>query len=90
MIEKAFSSLPEVKVKLHEPKDAPKAEQLPVGKGKPRMTIARALFIKLMQQYARHAYRLTRLEIQILAYFLQESGLDLRLRYVKLMKNWKK
>jgi hypothetical protein len=47
------------------------------------MTIARALFIKLMQQYARHAYRLTLLEIQKLAYFLQESGLDLRLRYVK-------
>ena len=83
MIEQAFSSLPEVKVKLYEPKGAPKAEQMPVGTGKPRMTIARALFIKLMQQYARHAYRLTLLEIQKLAYFLQESGLDLRLRYVK-------
>ena len=47
------------------------------------MTIARALFIKLMQQYARHANRLTLLEIQKLVYFLQESGLDLRLRYVK-------
>jgi len=83
MIEQTFSSLPEVKVKLYEPKGAPKAEQMPVGTGKPRMTIARALFIKLMQQYARHANRLTLLEIQKLVYFLQESGLDLRLRYVK-------
>jgi O-acetyl-ADP-ribose deacetylase (regulator of RNase III) len=83
MIEQTFSSLPEVTVKLFEPKGAPKAEQMPVGTGKPRLTIARALFIKLMQQYAQHAYRLTLLEIQKLAYFLQESGLDLRLRYVK-------
>jgi O-acetyl-ADP-ribose deacetylase (regulator of RNase III) len=83
MIEQAFSSLPEVKVKLYEPKGAPKAEQMPMGTGKPRMTVARALFIKLMQQYARQAYRLTLLEIQKLAYFLQESGLELRLRYVK-------
>lgn len=47
------------------------------------MTIARALLIKLMQQYVGYAYRLTLLEIQKLAYFLQESGLDLRLQYVK-------
>jgi len=75
--------MPEVKVKLYEPIGAPKAEQMPVGTGKPRMTVARALFINLKQQYARQAYRLTLLEIQKLAYFLQESGLDLRLRYVK-------
>ena len=47
------------------------------------MTVARALLIKLMKQYARFAYRLTLLEIQKLAYFLQESGMDLKLRYVK-------
>jgi len=75
--------LPGVQVKLFEPKGTPHAKEMPVGTAKPRMTIARALFIKLMEQYARHAYRLTLLEIQKLAYFLQESGLDLRLRYVK-------
>lgn len=83
IIEEAFSTLPDVHVILYEPKGAPQAKDMPVGTGKPRMTIARALFVKLMQQYARHAYRLTLLEIQKLAYFLQESGLDLRLRYVK-------
>ena len=83
IIEQAFSKLPGVQVKLFEPKGTPHAKEMPVGTAKPRMTIARALFIKLMEQYARHAYRLTLLEIQKLAYFLQESGLDLRLRYVK-------
>ncbi len=83
IIEETFSTLPDVRVMLYEPKGAPAAKDMPVGTGKPRMTIARALFVKLMQQYARHAYRLTLLEIQKLAYFLQESGLELRLRYVK-------
>lgn len=83
IIEETFSTLPDVQVLLYEPKGAPHAKDMPVGTGKPRMTIARALFVKLMQQYARHAYRLTLLEIQKLAYFLQESGQDLRLRYVK-------
>ncbi len=83
IIEEAFSMAPDVLVKLFEPTGSPKAREMPVGTGKPRMTIARALLIKLMQQYAGHAYRLTLLEIQKLAYFLQESGLDLRLRYVK-------
>jgi hypothetical protein len=45
------------------------------------MTIARALFIKLMEQYTKLAYRLTLLEIQKLAYFLQEAGQPLRLKY---------
>ena len=36
-----------------------------------------------MRQYSRFAYRLTLLEIQKLAYFLQESGQELRLQYVK-------
>jgi len=47
----------------------------------PVMTSARALFIKLMDQYLALSYRLTLLEIQKLAYFLQESGEPLRLRY---------
>lgn len=54
-----------------EPQGAPKADQIPLGTGRPRRTIARALFIKLRQQYARPAYRLTLLEIQKLAYLLQ-------------------
>lgn len=83
MIEKAFSTMPEVQIKLFEPKGSPEAKEMPVGTANPKMTVARALFVKLVQQYTRFAYRLTLLEIQKLAYFLQESGLDLKLRYVK-------
>jgi hypothetical protein len=45
------------------------------------MTSARAVLVKLMEQYSTLAYRLTLLEIQKLAYFLQEAGEPLRLRY---------
>jgi O-acetyl-ADP-ribose deacetylase (regulator of RNase III) len=83
IIDEAFSQLPDVQVKLFEPKGAPVPTGIPVCTDRPRMTIARALLIKLMHQYTRHAYRLTLLEIQKLAYFLQESGMDLRLRYIK-------
>jgi O-acetyl-ADP-ribose deacetylase (regulator of RNase III) len=81
MIERAFASLPEVRVVLFEPRGAPEAKTMPVRTQPPRMTVARALFIKLMRQYAELAYRLTLLEIQKLAYFLQEAGERLRLKY---------
>jgi O-acetyl-ADP-ribose deacetylase (regulator of RNase III) len=81
MIEAAFSALPEVKVLLFEPGETPEASSMPVGTQHPRMTIARALFIKLMGRYNQFAYRLTLLEIQKLAYFLQEAGEPLRLKY---------
>jgi len=80
-IEEAFSRLPNMRVLLFEPVGSPEPEKMPVRTKRPRMTIARALFIKLMQQYTEMAYRLTLLEIQKLAYFLQEAGEPLRLRY---------
>ncbi len=47
------------------------------------MNLTQALLLALMHFYSRHGYRLTLLEIQKLAYFLQESGIRLRLNYVK-------
>ena len=81
MIEEAFSNVPNVRVFLFEPVGAPEAKKMLVRTHRPKMTIARALLIKLMQQYAELAYRLTLLEIQKLAYFLQEGGEPLRLKY---------
>jgi len=81
LIEEAFSDLSDVKVLLFEPQGAPDARTMPVGTKHPKMTIARALFIKLMHQYNQFAYRLTLLEIQKLAYLLQEAGEPLKLRY---------
>lgn len=80
-IEEAFAELPDVQVQLFAPSGAPDAKAMPVRTKKPNMTHARALFIKLMEQYSSMAYRLTLLEIHKLAYFLQESGEPLRLKY---------
>ena len=81
MIEEAFSELPNIQVLLFEPLGAPDAKDMPVRTKQPKMTVARALFIRLMRQYSKSAYRLTLLEIQKLAYFLQVSGEPLRLKY---------
>lgn len=81
MIEKAFSELVDVNVHLYEPHGAPAAKAMPVHTAQPKMTIARALLIKLMEKYLELSYRLTLLEIQKLAYFLQEAGEPLKLRY---------
>ena len=83
MIEEAFGAVPEVQVFLYSPTGAPEAKKMPVRTERPNMTPARALFIKLMEQYLVLAYNITLLEIQKLAYFLQESGERLRLRYEK-------
>ena len=54
---------------------------MPVNTAKPKMTVSRALFIKLINQYGALSYRRTLLEIQKLGYFLQEAGEPLRLRF---------
>ncbi len=81
-IERAFASLPNVQVQMFAPTGAPDAKAMPVRTKPANMTHARALFIKLMEQYAGMEYRLTLLEIQKLAYFLQESGENLKLKYI--------
>ena len=81
LIEHAFAELPEVEVELFAPIGTPAAKTMPVNTQRPKMTPARALFVKLMDAYASLDYRRTLLEVQKLAYFLQEAGEPLRLRY---------
>lgn len=81
MIESAFAALPEVQVHLYGPAGAPTTEERVVATKRPRMTRARALFLLAMERYAVLAYETTQLEIQKLAYFLQEAGEPLRLKY---------
>lgn len=81
-IEAAFSSLPDVTVLLFEPTGAPAAKSMPVRTVRPKMTPARALFVKLMDTYSALDYSRTLLEVQKLAYFLQAAGQPLRLQYV--------
>ncbi len=81
MIEQAFAALPDVRVLLFEPAGAPAAKAMPVRTTRPHMTAARALFIKLMEAYSALDYSRSLLEVQKLAYFLQEAGEPLRLKY---------
>jgi O-acetyl-ADP-ribose deacetylase (regulator of RNase III) len=82
LIEKTFAELPEVEVFLFEPKGAPAAKDM-IVRTKKKMTVARALFIQLIKKYKEFDYSLSLLEIQKLAYFLQEAGQPLRLRFEK-------
>jgi O-acetyl-ADP-ribose deacetylase (regulator of RNase III) len=81
MIEKAFQEVPHVQLYLFAPSGAPSAKAMPINTSPPKMTIARALLLKLMDKYLELSYRLTLLEIHKLAYLLQEAGEPLRLRY---------
>jgi len=81
MIEHAFAALPEVRVLLFEPTGAPDAKTMPVRTERPKLTHARALFLKLMGDYQPLDGGLSLLEVQKLAYFLQVAGEPLRLNY---------
>jgi O-acetyl-ADP-ribose deacetylase (regulator of RNase III) len=83
MILGAFAPLPEVRVLLFSPEGAPATAERVVNTKRPHLTTARALFISSIERYSVLAYTITLLEIQKLAYFLQEAGEQLRLKFVK-------
>jgi uncharacterized protein YwgA len=80
-IVEAFADLPDVRVLLFEPKGAPQVDKMPVRTEEPSMTPGRALLIRLLDLYGRQSYRHSLLEVQKLAYFLQETGEPMRLRF---------
>jgi O-acetyl-ADP-ribose deacetylase (regulator of RNase III) len=79
----AFEVIPDVSVLLYAPEGAPKAETMRVATKRPKMTAGRAAILGLLRNYALPGYRLTMLEIQKLAYFLQVAGEPLKLNFVK-------
>ncbi|MBN2085820.1 MAG: macro domain-containing protein [Anaerolineales bacterium] len=83
LIEQAMNKLPDVAVWVYSPLGAPEPDQMPVATKRPNLTLERAALIELIGLYAQPGYRLTQLEVQKLAYFLQASGQSLRLDYVK-------
>lgn len=83
LIEQAFRELPDVEVQLFYPEGAPKAEDMKIATKPPRMTPGRAVILELLSRYVLPGYRLTLLEIQKLAYFLQEAGQPLELKFQK-------
>ena len=83
LIVEAFASAPDVRVVLFEPADAPAADQIIDRRTKPGMTPARAAVLALMGRYVEtdYEYRLSLVEVQKLAYFLQHAGENLRLEF---------
>lgn len=85
LIEKAFNTLPSVRVLLYEPIGAPVAKVMVREKKLPRMTVGRAALLGLMDRYLRAVMDpfISLLEIHKLMYFMQESGENLRLNYTR-------
>jgi O-acetyl-ADP-ribose deacetylase (regulator of RNase III) len=83
LIEGAFASLPHVRVILYAPAGAPAASEMLDRRSTPAMTAARAAVLALMGRYRStgYDYRLSLVEIQKLAYFLQTAGEPLRLKF---------
>ena len=83
LIESAFAELPGVDVHLFPPAGAPDARSMQVRTTRPRMTAGRAAILKVLDTYRALGYGLSKIEVQKLAYFLQEAGEALNLRFVK-------
>jgi hypothetical protein len=83
LIEAAFEVLPDVEVRLFEPGGAPNPKTMEVRTKRPRMTAGRAAIVKVLDTYRELNYGLSKIEVQKLAYFLQEAGEPLKLQFVK-------
>ena len=83
LIEAAFAAIPDVRVVLYAPEGAPIAAAVVDNRPAPKMTAGRAAVVALMGRYTETGfdYRLSNLEVQKLAYFLQVAGEPLRLEF---------
>lgn len=86
-IEAALTDIDDVEINVYEPAGAPKAEDMVRNKKVPSMTPGRAALVELIHLYLKGLLDpfITLLEIHKLMYFLQASGENLRLQYVKEM-----
>jgi len=83
VIEQAFEAVPDVEIRLFEPAGAPAARTMEVRTPRPRMTPGRAIILKVLESYRGLNYGLSKIEVQKLAYFLQEAGGPLDLEFSK-------
>jgi O-acetyl-ADP-ribose deacetylase (regulator of RNase III) len=84
LLETAFAPLTDVRTLLFEPTGAPHPAEMPNRTKRPKMTPGRAVVLAAMDRYLATGfdYRLSVLEVQKLAYFLQLAGQPLQLDYV--------
>ena len=83
LIVEALAAIPDVAVHLYEPQTAREVDAMPVATRKPNLNSNGAALLALLMDYGISGYRLTRLEIQKLAYFLQVAGQPSKLEFVK-------
>jgi len=85
LMERALGTLPTVEVKLFAPGKTPPPKAMQNRTSKPRMTPGRAALLTLAGAYLDGGLddNLTTLELQKLAYFMQEAGEELRLKYIE-------
>ena len=83
LIVNADSQIPEVKIMVFEPGYTPSPETMKVKTQQPKLNFGRAALIMLIDQYRVAGYKITLLEIQKLAYFLQALGEPLKLNFEK-------
>lgn len=81
LIREAFDQLTDVVVHLYEPQGSPDPKSMLVRTRMPELNRERAALILLMIKYCELDYKLSLLEIHKLAYFLQESGMRLKLNW---------
>ena len=84
-IKLAMQALPDVRVRIYEPKGAPQADKMHHSREVPSMTAGRAALVELMSRYMRGLLdpTITLLEVHKLMYFMQAAGEPLRLKYVR-------
>lgn len=81
LIEAAFRDERDVEVVLYPPQPSPQIADQIVGPDRPTMSRGRALLVALLDRYTALGESTSLLEIQKLAYFLQEAGESLRLDF---------
>lgn len=83
LIVKYLGSIENLEVRLFEPNDDIKATAIETNTVKPKMTAGRAAILALLETYQSVNYGLSKIEVQKLAYFLQEAGENLKLQFQK-------
>lgn len=83
MIEAKLQGLEDVAIDIYEPVGAPSGKSMSVATKEPNMSRGRAALLGIFRKYLVPGYELSMLEIQKLAYFLQEAGEPLRLKFEK-------
>lgn len=85
LIQQSFKQIPNVDARIYPPNNQPNADVISENTNtkRPKMTDGRAALLLLLEGYREVGYGLSRIETQKLVYFLQETGFNLNLDFVK-------